>query len=317
MLFKRAAALLLLVAGCGRCGGADGGGGPTPYARCLEAEPVSVPPSIGGVTFQVVEDRVLELGGLPQAPRVAVFQGPGMVTALPHAGAVGLLVQHKPDLILILGGLGTDQGSSSQWVGAIAKLGRPVLFLAGGRDKHGTLDAVREALPPADAERLIDLTSFVGLRGPGFHWVLVAGSELGRESIDNESCGFAESDLADRLDAARSAVSSASRTLVSWEIPRGPLGGSGERLPEVGSAALAALRHDLGDIGGLHAWPDTQVMRPTSKAGGGWGAAASDLQLVVPRLFGPAHERGDGTRHLPSFAIVAFSSAGMIAELPR
>jgi len=318
MLFKPAVALLLLTVGCGRCGSSFEGGGVTPYVRCLAADPPSFPQTLGALRLSV-SDRVLEIEGLPAEPRVAVFQGPGMATSAAPNEVVGALARQKPDLLLMLGGIGSDPKNAAATLHPIAKQGIPLLFLAGGRDTSENVTAARDLLPTPLGAQFIDLTSLVALRTKGYLWLLVAGAAAGREGIDEAACGFAEDDLGARLDLGRDVADGTKRVLVSWEIPTGVLGSTSPTAPAVGSDALAKLRTELGDIAGIHAWPDLHVMRPY--AGGNVVTASDqprpDLQLVVPRVTGPAHVRGDGTRQLPGFAIVRFAEGGLIAEPSR
>lgn len=317
MLFK-CAVMVLVVAGCGRCNSVSEVGGETPYERCLDADPPSFPANLGKLKFTLA-DRVLEIHGLPPEPRVAVFQGPGMATGMSSTAALAALTAQTPDLLLMLGGLGTDAKTAATVLGSVAEVGVPVLFLAGGRDRANTLAEGRETLPDPLANRVLDTTALVGVRVHAYFLLLLAGAAGGQDGIADDSCGFSEADIEPRLDAAKTAASRSRVVIVSWAIPAGPLGGSDSGVSIVGSGLIAGLQADLGVVGGLHAWPDHQVMRPLSKANQalGWGVPVADLQLVVPRLIGPSHQRADGTRQTPGFAIIRLAKAGLIAEAPR
>lgn len=316
MLLKRAVLLALLGVGCNPCTSDHSEGGATPFARCLQAEPPQVPERVGSVTL-LAEGRALTLGGLPAEPRIAAFQGPGMATTTDSEPVLRKLTAEKADLLLLLGGLGLDTSAAKQHLARLASIGPPVLFLAGGRDGTDSIQQARVGLSAQQQAKVIDLTPFRQVHAPGYSLTLVAGSENGRSAIHDSACGFMEEDL-EGIEDVSEGDEGTRRVLVSWEIPaRSPVAIS--PAGDVGSVALGRLRAALRPQLGLHAWPDLHVMRPQSAEREviSWGSVATDLHLVVPRLCGPVHERGDGTRQLPGYVVLRLGKAGISAERPR
>lgn len=316
MLLKRAVLLALLGVGCDTCTSDHSEGGATPFSRCLEAEPLQVQERVGSITVGA-KSRTLTLGGLPTEPRIAAFQGPGMATTTDSDPVLRQLTAEKADLLLVLGGLGLDTGAAKQHLARIASVGPPVLFLAGGRDSAEAIREARQGLSAQQQANFIDLTPFRHIRAPGYRLTLVAGSENGRMAIHDSACGFVPEDL-ERIEDGSEHAAGIHRVLVSWEIPaRSPVAFS--PAGDVGAAALGELRDAFAPQVGLHAWPDLHVMRPQSaeRKAVSWGSVTADLHLVVPRLYGPTHERGDGTRQLPGYVVLRLGKAGIYAERPR
>lgn len=315
MLLKRAVLLALLGIGCNPCTSDHSEGGETPYSRCIKQDPHEVPERVGSMTLKA-DGRTLTLSGLPAEPRVAAFQGPGMAATTNSEPLLRKLIAEKANLLLVLGGIGLDTSVATQHLARLVSIGPPVLFLAGGRDSAETIRDARLGLPAQQQEKVIDVTPFHLLRLAGYSLVLVAGSENGRSAIHESACGFALEDL-ERIEDAAAAAPETQRVLVSWEIPAGsPVASSSTG--DVGASGLGALRDAVAARFGIHAWPDLQVMRPRSGSDlAPWDAVTTDLHLVVPRLFGPSHERADGTRQLPGYAVFRLGTAGATVERPR
>jgi hypothetical protein len=316
MLLKRAVLIALALVGCNPCTSDHLRGGDTPFSRCIQRDPGNLPERVGAVTLRA-EGRLLILEGLPAEPRIAAFQAPGMTTAADPSPVLRKLGGAKPDILLVLGGLGLDTLAAKQHLARLAGLTLPVLFLAGGRDSSEVFEQAHEALPEKQRGNVVDVTGFHQLRLAGYSLVLVAGSENGRSAIHESACGFTPEDL-ERIEDAAKPPPETHRVLVSWEIPTGSPVAS-VTAGDVGAPGLGALRDTLGPRFGVHAWPDVHVMRPQSGQAEvvSWDSVATDLHLVVPRLYGPSHELGDGTRHLPGYAILRFGKGGLTVERPR
>lgn len=316
MLLKRAVLLALLAVACNPCTSDHAAGGATPFSRCLLRGPGDLPGRVGPLTIQAA-GRTLTLGGLPAEPRVAVFQAPGMATSLEPGSTLNRLASEKADVLLVLGGLGLDPEAAKVHLGRLASVGPPVLFLAGGRDSGEAIDAAQSALTPVQRSNVIDLTPYQAVALPGYTLVLVAGSEAGREAIHESACGFSPDDLESIEDAAK-AVPGTRRLLVSWEIPAGSSLAAPTRAGD-SAERLGAFRDEIGCELGVHAWPDLKVMRPTTGKGDSlaWGATTKELQLAVPRLYGPTHTRVDGTREPPGYAILRLGKEGVSVVRPR
>ncbi len=316
MLLKRAVLCAFLALGCSPCGGGNAVAGDTPFERCIASEPMAPAASIGNVKLRL-RDRVLSLDGLPATTRIAVFQGPGMATQLGHADAIRRLTAATPDILLVLGGIGMESLAAEPWLPALLKVGRPVLFLPGGRDSIASVEGALKGLPRDLRQRFVDLTGIYVVNLPGYMLALVSGADSGRAAIAENACGFSDTDV----DAVRDALDDGGEramVLVSWEIPAG---GQGSRLAaaSVGSEHLKSLREHGRFKAGVYAWPDTDVMRPVAASGAAfvWGEPSASLEVVVPRIAGPAHERSDGTRQLPGFVVLRLESGAIVPEMPR
>lgn len=316
MLLKCAVLCALLAVGCGPCGGGISVAGDTPFERCMAREPHHPPAAIGTIRF-TLDDRALTLTGLPAAPRIAFFQGPGMATQLGHSEALRALATDAPDLMLVLGGIGPEAKGADPWIVGLAKLGRPVLFMAGGRDSAASIETALGALAPAQRKHVVDVTGIHALHLSRYTLALVAGADSGGAAIAETACGFSEADV----EAVRATLDEAgerARVLVSWEIPKAS---KAQALPSAvfGSPLLSTVGEAGAFKAGIHAWPDLDVSRPVAAAGGtlAWGQTVNDLEVVVPRIVGAAHERADGTRQLPGYVILRFDASGILVEKPR
>jgi hypothetical protein len=279
-------------------------GGPTPYVRCLAGpEPEARTLRVGAVSV-AVEGRIVSVQGLPARPRLAAFSGPGFGRA-PAAASVAALGK-AADLILMLGGLGESPDDARATLVALDKLERPVLFLAGGRDRWAILE---EALP--SAARIIDVTRARELR-IGRHTLLpVAGADSGRYSVDDHGCGFAASDLAELAeDLGSGGARGTSRWLVAWHAPAAAPGHAGvtrtETGVDTGSWNLSRFAVQVGVKGGIYAWPANQSGRSALRQ-------EPSIELVVPRLWGPRQERSDGSLAPLGFALLELGDGTLTA----
>lgn len=308
--------VLCALAGCDACGpGALEVGGPTPYVRCLAADPPRSETLAVGALRLAIEERALRITGLRDEVRIAAFAGPALGPP-PDAAVLRRLTEAKPDLLLSLGGLGDSSTTAAATVKALASLAAPTLVVAGGRD---TRERMRDALAaqPDGARKVIDITALDAVRLRRDTLVPVAGASNGRYALEPRACGYALDDLKARASELGARSSDEHRWLVAWEAPGegGPLSvARGHAGIDAGSVDLAELARRIGAGGGVFAWPDVQLLRPS--AGDGTravpsGVPAADLRVVVPRLTGPAHERSDGTRVLPGFVVLRFDAAGL------
>jgi hypothetical protein len=289
--------------------------GATPYVRCLADEPPADGVSrIGsGVRIRTTQGEIT-VEGLRAPVMLAAFSGAGFA-APPGKAALDALAAAHPQLLLMLGGVGDTDAIATTTLAALANLRAPILILAGGRDSHGRIERAREGLPKEAAERITDVTSASSVRIGNDTFVPVAGALEGRYALRADACGYGKADLGARLADAPSR--GGRRWLLAWQAPTGDgefaVTHSDEGL-DLGSAPLAELAHELGAGGGLFAWPEVQVLRP-SAAGGHLRAALGvpypDLQLVVPRLAGPVIERSDGSRVGPGFALLRLDAKGL------
>ncbi len=271
--------------------------GPTPYVRCLAGpEPADRTLSVGAAKV-VVHGRRVDVSGLPAHPKLAAFSGPGFGPP-PSAAALAELSHAGADALLMLGGLGDAEAEAVATAAALAKLDRPIFFLAGGRDRWSVMKAGLSS-----ADRIIDVTSAHELRIGSHTLVLVPGADAGRYAVDDSACGFGASDLHELASALGPGPGRdsprAPRWLASWHAPAAAAGQVGvTRTPggvDIGSWTLSRFATQLGVTDGLYAWPSTE-----SKAAP--GLPGERRQQLVPRLWGPRSERSDG-----SFAPLGFA----------
>lgn len=311
--------VLLALAACDCLGrGALEVGGATPYVRCLAADPPERETLAVGPLRLAFEKQALRITGLRQSVRVAAFGGPALGPS-PTTSVLRGLAEAKADLFLLLGGLGDDARTATATVKALASLAAPTLVVAGGRD---TRERMRGALAaqPRRAPKLVDITTLDAVHLGRDTLVPIAGASDGRYALEASACGYGLRDLKARASALGDAPPGERRWLVAWEAP-----GEGGVLSvarthagiDAGSADLAELARRVGAGGGVFAWPEVQLLRPSAGSGTRrvpLGVAAADLRIVVPRLAGPAQERSDGTRVLPGFALLRLDAAGLAVE---
>jgi hypothetical protein len=232
-----------------------------------------------------VEDRVARLTG-PKGPvRIAAFAGPAF--APPSQVALDAVAEAKPQLALMLGGLGDDEKTATATAAALAKCKWPTLVLGGGRDAPARLALLK------DNANVLDISAFRRIEVAGHVFIPIAGSFDGRQSLAADACGHGLSDLKEIASELGEAAEGESRWLLSWQAPQGGAAATPDGL-DLGVPDIAELARRVGARGGLFGWPHAQVGRAVGKA----------LSLVVPRLDGPVMERADGTRMRPGFALI-------------
>jgi hypothetical protein len=305
-------ALALTPVGCRRSGLAVSGD--DAHVRCLAARAPSLDGRRIGAVSLKQSGRALELKGLEPPLTIAAFSGPAFAAA-PGKAELEALRAAKPQVVIVLGGLGDDRGRAQANLAALAELSVPTLILAGGRDRSERIEDALDALGDK-AGHIIDITALRSVRFANDTWIPVAGAHEGWYALDAHSCGYGPDDLRD-LASELEVPEGSRRWLLAWEAPRAAGVrdvASTEDGVALGSAALAEFAAKVKAGGGLFAWPEVQVLRPS--AGGGQrrletSTPAADLRLVVPRLTGPAMERSDGSRALPGFALLRLDAQGL------
>jgi hypothetical protein len=307
---------LLALAGCRGCVGLHAGQvhGDTPYVRCLAgAPPSSGTRKVGRLTLRL-QERVLRVEGLRRPLTLAAFAGPGLGAA-PAGAELAALRAAGPDLLLLLGDVGDRPATARATLAQLATLAAPTLVVAGGRDTPGRIADALDAVPAGNRMRIIDTTAIREIRLGSDTLVPVAGSLDGHYALEDAACGYGLDDL--KHLAGELASGRARRWLLAWEAPGlgGPRGvARTDQGVDVGSPALAQLSLRIGAPGGIFAWPRVQLGRPAIRKGAqrvAPGTAAADLQVVVPRLSGPAAERGDRSTVRPGFALLQLDPSGL------
>lgn len=293
-------------------------GGATPYVRCLAGAPPESRTLAFGRLKLALAGRELHVTGLPHVIRMAAFSGPSFGPP-PDASVIRALAQAKPDLAVMLGGLGDDDATAKATAKALGGLPAPTLLVAGGRDTLERIGTALRVLPVA-ARKVVDVTALHAIRLGRDTFIPVAGASSGHYALEDRACGFGLDDLKRRASALGAASTGERRWLLAWEAPG--LGGAlsiarSDTGSDAGSADLAELARRVGAPGGLFAWPEVQVGR--ARAGDGTrvvpvGVPAPDLRIVVPRLTGAATERADGSRVMAGFALVRLEPGGLSVE---
>jgi hypothetical protein len=282
--------------------------------RCLAGpEPDARSERIGGVTLKL-DARVLTVAG-PTPLRLAVFSASGLGKG-PTEPALGVLRSLRPDLILMLGGVGAEGSLASATLGKLASLPAPTLIVLGGRDGWAVHEKALEAFE--DTPRIIDATTLRAIRIGNNTLVPLAGADTGRYALDAASCGFDSSDLDLAAQELGPPAANELRWLVSWhapaELPSGLLGAQpatsapGSAAGSSGSTAVARFAERIAARGVLYAWPAEPpqgVSLPGTASHGPLGVTA------VPRLFGPRQEGANMTRGEHSVLLLEVDRAGV------
>jgi len=282
--------------------------------RCLAGpEPDTRSERIGRVTLKLAA-RVLTVAG-PTPLRLAVFSASGLGKG-PTESALAALRSLRPDLILMLGGVGADGPLASATLGKLASLPVLTLIVLGGRDGWAVHAKALEAVE--DTPRIIDATALRAIRIGDNTLVPLAGADTGRYALDGASCGFNGADLDLVAQELGPLAADERRWLVSWhapaELPSGLIGGHpgapgpGSAAGSTGSTAVARFAERISARGVLYAWPAQPTQGdplPGAAAPGPLGVAA------VPRLFGPRHEAADMTRGEHSVLLLEVDRTGL------
>jgi hypothetical protein len=294
--------------------------GPTPYVRCLAADPPEARKwRVGRVQFEL-RGRVLTILAPSEGVRIAVFSGPAFASA-PPTEALKKVAAARPRLVFMLGGPGDERNTAASNLRLLAGFEFPTLVIAGGRDRWSDYQGAFRALEDEERNRVIDITALRSIKIGTDEFVPVGGAANGHYARDEFACGYSDADL----EVIRGEIGprgAGRRWLLSWQVPagEGPLAVSKtSRGVQIGDSALARFADQVKAPGGFFAWPDVQVMRPRAHRETlnlPIGVVADDLRLVVPRLVGPFIERDDATRVQPGFALTVLTKAGMLLEAP-
>jgi hypothetical protein len=188
------------------------------------------------------------------------------------------------------------------------------LLVQGGRDRPSYVSSALEAL---DAENVIDVSALSRVRIGSDVLVPVAGAAHGRYSIDEAACGHALDDVKALASALGARPPNERRFLLAWEAPgRGGAFAVARdvRGVDTGDADLAELARRIDAPGGLFAWPHVRAGEPAAQGGAApiaSGQLAADLQLVVPRIAGPALELSSGAALPAGAALLTLDQAGL------
>ncbi len=295
--------LLLTVTGC-RCSKLAGEVGSVAFKRCAQMSPPDSRSWHAGELELVIEDRVLRVKGKQDSIRIAAFTGPVGAALTRHELAA--ITAARPQLVVMLGGLGDDEEMAKASLAGLAALRVPSLFIAGGADRSAVVQAAFDDVEDAARDFVIHGSGLRELTIGRDRFAIMAGAPDGRYALDDKSCGFENDDLSDLRDAIEAGDTKTSRVwLLSWAAPAGfgvtrALGGQ-----DVGSEGLAELAEDIGARGGLFAFPESAVAQALKDAQG------KGFSLVVPRLGRTGASRADGGRVVSSVARLAVGAAGL------
>lgn len=282
-------AVLVCLAGvcgsCDGCGGASGAvrvDGPTPYVRCMAADPPDpFDRRVNGVGLSL-EGRALRVQP-PGTARIAAFAGPAPARAIP-AGALEAVADGEPDLVLVLGDVGDSAADARATLHALSTVGAPAVVLAGGRDEAAVLDAAFAARQGEARKRVIDGRALRRLRIGQHELVPVSGAPGGRYGRSDGACGYDEDilkEVAGTLGAGGGEV--ARRWLVSWAAPAGWPAAAGLGEVDAGDRALARFAERIGAAGhGLFAWPRSGGSLRSGADPGAWSRRAPSIGGVLP-----------------------------------
>jgi hypothetical protein len=299
-----------MVAGCDRL---SAGSSDAPFVRCPTLDPPKAREwKVGSVGLKT-HDRDLELTGLTLPFAIAAFAGPGPGKGLTPAD-LATVRGASPKLVIVLGGLGDTEADALATVRALSTLAVPVLVVQGGRDRPAFVSAAIDTL---ETDNVIDASALWRVRIGRDVLVPLSGAAHGRYAIDEAACGHALDDVKALAAALGARPQKERRFLLAWEAPG--QGGSfavarDSRGVDTGDPDLAELARRIEAPGGLFAWPHVRAGEPAAQGGAariGSGQAAEDLQLVVPRIAGPALALSSGGALLPSAALLTLDTAGL------
>ncbi len=264
-----------------------------------------------GRTRVSVSGRVATLAGLPSPVRIAAFRGAGDATGGLAAAIEGVREQGV-GLVLVLGGLGSDEARVATHLEAFGRLGVPTFVMVGGDD---VAEAVHDAFADRPAEGpVIDARGLRALRFGNDVLLLASGAVDGRYAASDAHCGANEDDLEEVEAEARGAGRA---FLASWTAPSGggaAAVGRGFAGIDAGDPAIARLASAAHARGGIFAWPATRALRPSNDQGAAVlpvGTADPGLRLVVARIAGAGEESDDGALVPPAAALLELGPGGL------
>lgn len=264
------------------------------YVRCSLLEPPPPRTWRVGPLRLALEERALRIEGAPSSARVALFTGPV------DAASVRALRSRRPHLALMLGGLGKTPAEAQRALDALAGLGVPVLFVAGGGDVRAALEAFEHVEGDA-RDHVIDASRLRSIRIGKVELVPAAGAPKGRYALSEDACGLGEDDVEAIADAVGDPGEGVRRVLVSWAAPAGGPLSRGLAGVEAGSPLVRELAQRAGAQGAVVAWPREHAGEATSEP----------FRAVAPPLGGPWVGRADGTRSAPGAMLLTLSDRGL------
>ncbi|MCB9627039.1 MAG: hypothetical protein H6725_06685 [Sandaracinaceae bacterium] len=311
-------AMATLAVGCDGCtkAGRLRAGGDHPYVRCMTVDEPAVNQWTVGDLQLNTEGRVLSIGGLDGALRMAAFVGPGPGSADPSA-AIAALAPLGAQVTWVLGELGDSEAHALCTLRALAAAPGLSLVLASGRDDFEVLEEAWDALDDAARSHVIDLRPFHAVRVGDTVFALTSGGAGGRYARNRSACGYDEDDLDDVEDSLPDA-DEARRYMVSWAAPAGGVARD-QSGTDGGDPTLSEFMREAGITGGIFAWPPHAAWMATRVTAEGAvlmddRAADPAAQVVVGRIAGPPVERRDGSR-APNGAVVLELREGGLAIL--
>lgn len=293
---------LLVLCALAACGDAVPGelrvGGASGFVRCLRLdEPAEREWQVGALSL-AARERVLTIRGATSAPLLAAFAGPAPASD-DGATVLRAVKLRRPQLVLVLGGLGDDVAHATRTVGALAATGVMTLFVAGGRDEPEVVAAAIAALDGDTRDRVLDITPFARVVIGSVELVPIAGAPGGRYARSRGACGHDASDLDARAVALGPASERVRRVLVSWAAASPA---PGIERAEAGDPELARFAWRVGAEDALAAWPREQAGR--TLPGGG-------LRQIVPVVGGQALLNAEGGRIRPGASYFTLGQAGL------
>jgi hypothetical protein len=271
--------------------------GPTPFMRCGAAAPRARTGEVAGVSVGL-KDRALTLSKSAPSLRLSVFGAAGL-GGPPSASVLEQLRATRPDVLLLLGGVGENAGVASASIKALAGLGRLVLVVLGGRDGYSTSHEAFASV--GDEAWVVDATALRSIRIGNDTLVPWGGAEQGRYALDEAHCGFGARDVQEAAEVLGPAHAGERRWLASWQAM--PVASERRAVREAGEwgSELVHLSELLGIRGALAAWP----------AGAEDPAEPGPLtELRVPRAWGPPDERSDGSVRVRGSTVLVFDIDG-------
>ncbi len=287
----------LCAVGCS-CGAADAlrvnGDTDHGYVRCLAGDPPSERSFSAGDVRVELEDRELRISN---ASKIAFAAGPGDADL---SGAIRRLRERGASVLILVGDLGSTRERATAQLRALARIGIPVLVVAGGADSYAVLEG---AFSEVDEDRVIHASTLRSIRIGSVELVPLAGAPLGRYALSNDSCGFSEDDIGDIADDLGAPEAGIIRYLLSWAAPTGVLGLVGV---DAGSPQVTRLADRTEARGAIFAWPRSDV------------AERGDVfRLGLGPLAGTWSALPDGSRRPPGATLLTASARGLLPAASR
>lgn len=278
-----------------RVGGARG------FVRCLALEPPSAREwQVGGLTL-AIEERVLTIRGAASPLHVAAFAGPAPASD-DGAQVLRAVKARRPQLVLVLGGLGDDREQAAKVARALAATGLLTLFVAGGRDEPEVVAAALAALDDDERDRVLDVTAIERVVLAGAELVPIGGAPGGRYARGLGACGHDAADLDARAVALGGTPDGMRRVLVSWAAAS-PAPGIDRA--DAGDAELERFARRVGAADALAAWPRERA---------GHALPGGGLRRIFPAVGGLALLGVEGGRAPAGATFLALGPSGLSVD---